>query len=134
MSFPGYAIKFSDGTWLGGCHGWYISDDPGDVDIHDTVEQAENNIKLAKERGGIDRNIKYTIVPAFEYQCYNLKRENDKLKIENERLKVANEISPKQIHSLIIHLESLTTNLKEKYKLDSTSYYPDYYDLPDEYY
>lgn len=36
---PGWAVRFEDGTWLGGGHGWFRAEDAFYADIYDSKEQ-----------------------------------------------------------------------------------------------
>lgn len=76
-SHPGWAVRFSDGTWLGGAHGWFRTEDAFYADIYESKKDAEGYLKHVRE----DKHdaeyfaLDAEIVPAWEPLCENLRLE-----------------------------------------------------------
>ena len=99
QSHPGWAVKFSDGTWLGGAHGWFRHDDAFFADIFDSKEEAEHYIKVA----GFDDtslNLESEAIPAWEPLCESLRH-------DVAMLTKANKVTPDNIFELRQELENI---------------------------
>lgn len=134
---PGYAIKFDDGTWLGAfAHsGWERTDDPYEAEITNTIEEAEKYIQdyikdlkwdnegdilhnkklisMGKEPLPYtprDTNLKYSIVEAWEPQCYYFS-------CQNKQLTDANKITPHEIFNIEESIEEIEEALKNIKKI-----------------
>ena len=46
---PGWAVRFSDGTWLGCAHGWFTTNETFYADIYDSKEDAESKLQYVKK-------------------------------------------------------------------------------------
>jgi hypothetical protein len=105
---PGWAVKFSDGTWLGGAHGWFRSDDAFYADIYDSKEEGEKSLKYLRE----DRDEKgYFDLPAEVVEAWQPICES--LRLEVTTLKQANIVSYMDIFDLREELESIVDKVKE---------------------
>ena len=99
---PGWAVKTKEGTWLGGAHGWFLSEDPFYADIYESEEKA----KYWAERE-INNKHEYTIVPAWEPLC-------ELLRVEISSLKEANTITPSKVMDIVMSLEDAISILQGK--------------------
>lgn len=74
---PGWAVRFSDGTWLGGAHGWFRAKEAFYADIFDSEEEGHRYLKMVRE----DKHDKeyYSldaeVIPAWEPLCEHLRLE-----------------------------------------------------------
>lgn len=98
-SHPGWAVQFSDGSWLGGAHGWFASDDAFYADIYDSAKEAEEALKMSEIKGMA------TIVPAWQPLC-------EHLRFENSELKKSNKISISDVDDVVFELENVLNSLK----------------------
>lgn len=82
---PGWAVRFEDGTWLGGAHGWFRSEDAFYADICDTKEECEKYLKYVREdtmyKGEFD--LPAEVVEAWQPICESLRLEVNSLKVYN---------------------------------------------------
>lgn len=72
---PGWAIKFEDGTWLGGAHGWFRSEEAFYADIYDSKEEALQNLKCVRSTYHDDGsfNLSAEAVEAWQPICESLR-------------------------------------------------------------
>ena len=100
---PGWSVQTKDGTWLGGAHGWFLSEDAFYADIYDSEETAKHwaEDNQSEFKGGFE----YTIVPAWEPLC-------ERLRVDVSSLKEANEISPSKIMDIVMSLEDAISTLQ----------------------
>ena len=105
---PGWAIRFEDGTWLGGAHGWFRSEDAFYADIHDTKEEAERSLKYVRQ----DKDEKgYFDLPAEAVEAWQPICES--LRLEVSTLKQANIVEYMDIFELRDELEGIVDKVKE---------------------
>lgn len=104
---PGWSVQFEDGSWLGGAHGWYRSDDAFYADIYDTEEEAHNNLKyIQKDKSeGEYFALPAKVVPAWEPLC-------ESLRVSIYSLQEANLITPSAIFDMVMSLEDVLHTLK----------------------
>jgi|ERR1700723_475727 len=112
-SHPGWAVKFEDGTWLGGAHGWFRTKDAFYADKYASKEAAEGYLQSLRddksEQGQFD--LPAEIVPAWEPMC-------ESLRVEISSLKDANTITPDKVMYIAIALEGILHDLKWRKKDD----------------
>ena len=107
---PGYSVKFSDGTWLGGAHGWFRSPDAFYADRYKTQKEAEGYLEMLrndKSESGFDMPAE--IVEAWQPLC-------ESLRVSVRTLKEANTIDPGDIMNITIQLEGIISDLNRKSK------------------
>lgn len=79
---PGWAVRFSDGTWLGGAHGWFRSPEAFYADIYDSKEDGERYLKMLRsdksEGGHFDLDAE--VIPAWEPLAESLRLEISSLR------------------------------------------------------
>ena len=79
---PGWSVRFSDGTWLGGAHGWFRSEDAFYADIYDSKEDGERYLKMLRsdksEGGHFDLDAE--VIPAWEPLAESLRLEISSLR------------------------------------------------------
>lgn len=103
-SHPGWAVYFSDGTWLGGPHGWRRYDDAFYADAFESEQEAQECLEMAKEH--LDKDTPpATIVPAWQHLC-------ERLQLENTTLQKANKVSIEDVDDIILDLENSVASLK----------------------
>lgn len=101
---PGWAIKFADGTWLGGGHGWSCPDDPFYASIFESEKEAQRVFEMAQE--DCDGKLpEANIVQAWEPLC-------NSLWFEIKQLEKAKNITPANINKTISSLEEAIYLLK----------------------
>lgn len=104
---PGWAVRFQDGSWQSGGHGWYREDDAALAERYETVEEANNNAKRCQE--SYNDTMPYEVVVAWEPLCESLRN-------NIHFLKKANKVSPDNIRNIIDEMENLLYTLKETQK------------------
>jgi hypothetical protein len=113
QSHPGWAVRFEDGTWLGGAHGWFRTGDAFYADKYQTKEEAHAYLQSLRhdktEQGHFD--LPAEIIPAWEPMC-------ESLRVEVASLKEANTITPSKLMDIAITLEGVLFDLKWKEKQD----------------
>jgi hypothetical protein len=105
---PGWAVQFEDGSWLGGAHGWFRSDDAFYADVYESKEDAQRYLdylrKDKSEGGAFD--LPAQIVPAWQPQL-------ESLRVEVRSLKQANRLTPSKLMDITMNLESVLYDLKQ---------------------
>lgn len=105
---PGWAVRFDDGTWLGGAHGWFRSEDAFYADIYDSKEEGEKTLEYLRkdrsENGYFDGPAQ--VVEAWQPIC-------ESLRLEVNTLKQANTVGYMDIFDLREKLESIVEDVKE---------------------
>jgi hypothetical protein len=104
---PGWAVQFEDGTWLGGAHGWFRSEDPFYADVYESEKDAQrylDDLRKDKDEQGY-YNLPAQIVPAWQPLCENLRH-------EVRTLTKANKLTPSKIMDITDHLEDALRELK----------------------
>lgn len=107
QSHPGWAVKFSDGTWLGGAHGWFRAEDAFYADIYESSERAVECLTISNVLKEPD--LKWDIVPAWEPLC-------ERLRVEISSLEEANKITPGELYDIVFDLEYVLSRLKNTKK------------------
>lgn len=104
---PGWAIRFSNGAWLGGAHGWWTSMESFYADVFDSEEEAKSTLKYVRDnyKDDSDFHLAAEIIPAWEQLC-------ESLRVEVRSLREANTISPDDISDAIDSLEDVIRTLK----------------------
>lgn len=104
---PGWAIKFEDGTWLGGAHGYIRTGDAFSAYIYDTKEQAEKVLDFLKNSKTESEYFSFpsNIVEAWQPACENLRAE-----VLN--LKQVNVVGYLDLHDLREELEAAIYRIK----------------------
>ena len=97
---PGWAIKFKDGTWLGGPHGWHHHDDAFYADIYSSPEEAKDCYEMS------ELTSPYDIVLAWEPLC-------ERLRFEVVSLTKTNKVSPGDLSDLESDIEMILSKIKE---------------------
>ncbi len=79
---PGWSVRFSDGTWLGGAHGWFRSEDAFYADIYDTKEEGEKYLKYVRDdqHDAEYFSLDAEVVPAWEPLAESLRLEISNLR------------------------------------------------------
>ncbi len=79
---PGWAVRFADGTWLGGAHGWFRSEDAFYADIYDTKEEGEKYLKYVRDdkHDAEYFSLDAEVVPAWEPLAESLRLEISNLR------------------------------------------------------
>jgi hypothetical protein len=108
QAHPGWAVRFEDGTWLGGAHGWFRSEDAFYADIYDTKEEGEKTLEyLRKDKSeGGHFDLPAQVVEAWQPIC-------ESLRLEVSTLKQANIVGYMDIFELRDELESIVDRVKE---------------------
>lgn len=108
---PGWAVRFEDGTWLGGAHGWFRSEDAFYADIYASKEDAQRYLDdLRKDKYESDYfNLPAEIIPAWQVQC-------ESLRLEVRMLKQANRLTPSKLMDITMNLEQVLYDLKQSDK------------------
>lgn len=101
---PGWAVRFEDGSWQGGGHGWHRFDDAFYAERHETEEDAHYAAKRCQE--DYDDKMPYVVIPAWEPLVEVLRHDVD-------QLKKANTFSPDDIFEITMDLESILSRLKD---------------------
>lgn len=107
QAHPGWAVKFSDGTWLGGAHGWFRTDDPFYADVYASEKDAKESLDYVKndvEEGDYFK-LDAEVVPAWESLC-------ESLRFEVSQLKKANVITPEDLSEAVMRLEDVISGLQ----------------------
>lgn len=108
---PGWAVRFSDGTWLGGAHGWFRSEDAFYADTYDSEEEAHKYLTYVKndkddsEYFALDAEV----VPAWEPLC-------ERLRLEVNSLKEVTKIDIFDLNEAVDEVASKVEELKEMVK------------------
>jgi hypothetical protein len=105
---PGWAVRFEDGSWLGGAHGWFRSDDAFYADVYESKEDAQrylDDLRRDKDEGG-HFDLPAEIVPAWQPLC-------ESLRVEVRSLKQANKLTPSKLMDITMNLESVLYDLKQ---------------------
>ena len=102
---PGWAVRFEDGSWQSGGHGWYRDDDAAMAERHETKEAADYNAKKCQEWH--NDTMPYEIVPAWEPLA-------ESLRMDVAQLKKANTITPSELYEIESDLEFILTRLKDR--------------------
>lgn len=96
---PGWSVRFIDGTWLGGPHGWYQHKDAFDADIFPSKEDATYFVKISEIKDDFE------IVAAWEPLC-------ERLRVEIKSLKKVNKVTPSDLFDLEREAENLLDKIK----------------------
>ena len=104
---PGWAIRFEDGTWLGGAHGYTRTVNAFDAHIYSSKENAEKILNYLKNNKDVGAHFSFPsqIIEAWEPVCKTLRS-------EVKALKAANVISYLDIFELREELESIVNKVK----------------------
>jgi hypothetical protein len=105
---PGWAVRFQDGTWLGGAHGWFRSEDAFYADIYDTKEEGEKTLKYLrddKHEGG-HFDLPAEVIEAWQPIC-------ESLRLEVSTLNQANLVGYMDIFDLKQDMEGIIDRVKE---------------------
>jgi len=82
---PGWAVRFEDGTWLGGAHGWFRAADAFYADIYDSKEEAQGYLDGLRNdtynKGEFD--LPAEVIEAWQPICESLRHEVRTLKQAN---------------------------------------------------
>jgi hypothetical protein len=102
---PGWSVQTKDGHWLGGAHGWFLSEDAFYADIYDSEEDAKHwaESNQSEFAGGFE----YNIVPAWQPLC-------ERFRVEISSLREANAITPSKIMDIVMSLEDAISTLQGK--------------------
>ena len=108
QAHPGWAVRFEDGTWLGGAHGWFRSEDAFYADIYDTKEEGEKTLEyLRKDKSeGGHYDLPAEVVEAWQPIC-------ESLRLEVSTLKQANTVSYSDLMDLEWKAEEFYNEIKE---------------------
>lgn len=78
---PGWGVRFSDGTWLGGAHGWFRTEDAFYSDTFDSKEEGEKYLKYVREDHDKEYfSLEAEVVPAWEILAEHLRLEISNLR------------------------------------------------------
>lgn len=105
---PGWSVYFEDGTWLGGAHGWFRSEEAFYADVYDSAEEAQrwlDDLRRDKGEGG-HFDLPAKVIPAWEPLA-------ESLRLEVSQLKQANSLSPSTISDIVFSLEDAIRQLKD---------------------
>lgn len=104
---PGWSVQFEDGTWLGGAHGWFRTEDAFYADIYESEARAADLLEdIRKDSSyGDDFQLQAKIIPAWEPLCENLR-------FRVKSLEAANKLSPSKIFDISFQLEQVLQDLK----------------------
>lgn len=103
-AFPGWAVKFEDGSWQCGGHGFHRSNDAGYAERHDTQEIAHFCAQRCQE--DYKDKMPYEIIPGWEPLC-------EELRNEIIMLKKSNTISPNILMDVVFDLQQVIATLKK---------------------
>ena len=102
---PGWAVRFQDGSWQGGGHGYHRFDDAFYAERHETQADAHYAAKHCQEDYG--DTMPYEVIPAWEPLA-------EVLRLDVSQLEKANKIHPDDILEITMDLESIIYRLKGK--------------------
>lgn len=104
---PGWAIRFEDGTWLGGAHGYIRTGSAGDAYIYNSKEEGEKVLDFLKNSKTESKYFSFPsqIIEAWEPIC-------ETLRSDVKALKEANVVSYLDIFDLRDELESIVSKVK----------------------
>lgn len=102
---PGWAVRFEDGSWQGGGHGYHRFDDAFYAERHETQEAAHYAAKQCQE--DYNDQMSYVVISAWEPLA-------EVLRHDVSQLKHANSFHPDDIFEITMELESILYRLKEK--------------------
>ena len=103
---PGWAVKFTDGSWLSGGHGWHQHADAFYASIFSSFEAAKEAVETSEL---YDPKVSWEIISAWEPLC-------ERLRHDVIILRQVNKIKPLDIMNLRMDLEDILNTVK---KLDS---------------
>lgn len=109
---PGWSVRFSNGEWLGGAHGWYTSKEAAYADVYDSEEEAHSTLKYVRDNHkehDSEFSLAAEIIPAWEPLC-------ETLRVRIHFLKEANTITPNDIDSVVFSLEDAIRTLQPRQK------------------
>ena len=108
---PGWSVRFSDGTWLGGAHGWFRSEEAFYADIYDSEEEARNCLEQVKndlydkEYFSLDAEV----VPAWQPLC-------ERLRLDAHTLTASNKVNIFDLNMTVDDIQSQLNELKKMIK------------------
>lgn len=105
---PGWAVRFEDGTWLGGAHGWFRSPDAFYADIYDSKEDGQRYLDdLRRDKMyGDEFALPAEVIEAWQPIC-------ESLRLEVSTLKQANIIGYMDIYELRNKVEEILDEVKD---------------------
>lgn len=101
---PGWAVQFSDGSWLGGAHGWFRSDDAAYADIYDSEEEARSSLGYVRRDDREYFALDAKVIPAWEPLC-------ESLRYEIKRTRDASKITSDDVYRLVSSLEDVINTI-----------------------
>lgn len=106
-SHPGWAVRFEDATWLGGCHGYIRTGSASDAYIYDSVEEAQKVLDYLKTSRTESSyfSAPSEIVVAWQPIC-------ETLRLDVAKLKQTNLVEYLDIFDLQHELEVITNKVK----------------------
>jgi hypothetical protein len=107
---PGWVIRFEDGTWLGGGHGWFRTKDAFYADIDDTEEEANRWLNQLPTILKGDAYPPAIVVEAWQPLCERLR--HDVIMLEK-----ANLITPDDLFEAVNSLSGVLHILNSKKKV-----------------
>ncbi len=106
---PGWGVRFSDGSWLGGAHGWFRTEEAFYADIYQTEEDARSSLKIVRAQESGYYDLEAEIVPAWQILC-------EKLRLTIHTLKLSAKVDIYDLDSAIDDLQYALTDLKKLIK------------------
>lgn len=105
--FPGWAVKFEDGTWLASAHGLHRFEDASYAKLYDSWEDARYDAEYYRKDYPNDSHVTYDVIPGWEPLC-------EQLRSEVSNLEKTNKISWMDIFEIATELESIAYKLHGK--------------------
>lgn len=102
---PGWAVRFEDGSWQGGGHGWHRFDEAFFAERHETEKDAHYAAARCQEDYG--DKMSYVVIPAWEPLA-------EVLRHDISQLKKANTITPDDLSEIRDDVENLLYKLKDR--------------------
>jgi hypothetical protein len=108
---PGWGVRFSDGTWLGGAHGWFRTEDAFYADTYDTKEEGEKYLKYVREDQHDKEyfSLDAEVVPAWEILA-------EHLRLEISNLRRGAKIDFYDLHSAVEDIQNSLDTVKDMVK------------------
>jgi hypothetical protein len=104
---PGWAVQFVDGSWLGGAHGWFTSEEAFYADTYDSEEKARSTLEYVRKNHKEDSDFAQDarIIPAWEVLA-------EHLRLDIHFLKKSSQVKRETVDDITEALEDALRTLK----------------------